>query len=242
MKWWQFLTVLGASLFSFADPLTATATTYSSQSGNTTVVLSEKTETPSGYYFTTTRGRDWLGSIYISQVQDGVNSRSYRGTFQDFTLGPDTQRTCEGNISITRRSIPRNAQLQIDVVWQVTAGEACDSIGETYSLNLVEPLPRPDRNGDFAASNANTWQSETAGEATWPLWRVVSSDGELNCRTSPNGAIQSVYDADTEQVRVEGRAVDAIVTDDAGRPWIWTNRGCYVRANSQYVEPVSLPW
>ena len=67
------------------------------------------------------------------------------------------------------------------------------SIGKTFKVNLVEPLPRPNASGDYTSSNANTWLTETAGSGTWSTWRVTSRDGQLNCRKTPNKAIQQVF-------------------------------------------------
>lgn len=228
------------SLFLFLSNATQ-ATTYTNTASQTSIVLHERTETPSGYYMTTTEGRDWAGSIQITSVDESEDRRLYTGTFQNFTLGPDPRKACEGTISITRRSLDRHTRYQIDATWNVTGGESCDSIGETYSLNLLEPLPTADRDGNFTSATADTWQTETSGTGTWLRWRVVSSDGKLNCRESPNGAVQSVY-SKQEEIQIEGRAVHAIVTDSQGQPWLWTNRGCYVRAHERYVQPVSLPW
>jgi len=99
-------------------------------------------------------------------------------------------------------------------------------------------LPRPNRNGDFNSRNANTFLSETNGMVTWPYWQVVSSDGELNCRQTPNGRIMRVYLNNRDRVRAELRGGNAFVTASNGSPWMLTRDRCYVRANSQYIKPV----
>jgi hypothetical protein len=122
----------------------------------------------------------------------------------------------------------------------VKAGENCPSIGKTFKVNLVEPLPRPNASGNYTSSNANTWLTETAGSGTWPTWRVTSRDGELNCRKTPNKAMQRVYRADRDTVAPELRGVNTITMAN-GQPWLLTRQGCYVRASPQDVQPVSLP-
>ncbi|MDX2231392.1 MAG: hypothetical protein NW220_17285 [Leptolyngbyaceae cyanobacterium bins.349] len=99
-------------------------------------------------------------------------------------------------------------------------------------------LPQPNRRGDFNASNANTFLSETNGMVTWPTWQVVSSDGELNCRATPNGRIVKVYFAKRNRVQAELRGGNAFVSAPNGSPWMLTRDRCYVRANSRYVQPL----
>jgi len=92
----------------------------------------------------------------------------------------------------------------------VQAGENCSSIGKTFKVNLVEPLPRHNASDNYTSSNANTWLTDTAGFGTWPTWRVTLRDRELNCRKTPNKAIQRVYRADRHKVAPELRGVNAI--------------------------------
>lgn len=99
-------------------------------------------------------------------------------------------------------------------------------------------LPRPNHRGDFTSKNANTYLSETNGRVTWPTWRVVSSDGELNCRETPNGRVSRVYFNHRDRVRAELRGGNAFVITTNGSPWMLTRDRCYVRANSQYIRPV----
>lgn len=98
-------------------------------------------------------------------------------------------------------------------------------------------LPRPNGRGDFTARNANTYRSETNGMVTWPQWRVVSSDGELNCRATPNGRVTRVYEARRDRIQAELRGGNAIRLSD-GAPWMLTRQGCYVRANARYIQPI----
>lgn len=99
-------------------------------------------------------------------------------------------------------------------------------------------LPRSNRRGDFTPANANTFVSETNGRVTWPYWRVVSSDGELNCRQTPNGRIVRVYLNHRDRVQAELRGGNAFVAATNGAPWLLTRDRCYVRANTQYIQPV----
>ena len=103
--------------------------------------------------------------------------------------------------------------------------------------NTAANLPRPNRQGDFTAANANTYLSETNGLVTWLHWRVVSQDGELNCRASPNGTIRRVYRTNRDRITAETRGANAIVLSN-GSPWMLTRDRCYVRANSRYIQPI----
>jgi hypothetical protein len=218
----------------------ASATTYINPTGKTTLNLSEKSNNPQGFYFTQLGNREFFGSIQISRSEGAAGSYYYNGTFNDRAIGPGRKIVCSGDIAIVRRQVGRGEQFGAEVTWKVKGGENCASIGQTFKVNLVEPLPRPNASGNYTASNANTWVSETAGSVTWPAWRVTSRDGELNCRQTPNGAIKRVYRADRDTISAELRGANAISVAN-GEPWLLTRQGCYVRANSQYIEPVSLP-
>jgi len=218
----------------------ASATTYVNSNRKTTLNLSEKGNNRSGFYFTQVGDKKFLGNIQITRSEGAVGSYYYNGTFKDSAIGPGKNNVCSGDITIVRRQVGRISQLGAEVTWKVKAGENCSSIGKTFKVNLVEPLPRPNASGDYTSSNVNTWLSETAGSGTWPAWRVTSPDGQLNCRQRPNGAIQRVYRADRDTVAPELRGVNAIAMAN-GQPWLLTRQNCYVRANSQYVQPISLP-
>lgn len=125
------------------------------------------------------------------------------------------------------------------VVALLSAGFVVTSSLATVALACAEGsfLPRPNGRGDFTPRNANTYQSETNGMVTWPYWRVVSSDGELNCRTSPNGKITKVYLSQRDRLQAETRGANAIIFSN-GAPWMLTRDRCYVRANSRYIQPI----
>jgi|SRR6476469_1529414 len=217
----------------------ASATTYVNPKGKTTLNLSEKVNNSSSFYFTRVGNRDFLGNIQITRSEGAAGSYYYNGTFKDHATGPGRKIVCSGDISIIRHQVGRSS-LGAEVTWKVKEGENCPSIGKTFKVNLVEALPLPNANGDYTSSNSNTWLTQTAGSATWPAWRVTSRDGQLNCRKTANGAIQTVYRADKDTVAAELRGVNAITMAN-GQPWLLTRQGCYVRANSQYVQPVSMP-
>lgn len=218
----------------------ASATTYINPTGKTTINLSEKANNSSGFYLTKVGNREFFGDIQITSAEGAAGSYYYKGTFNDRASGRGRTIVCTGDISIVRRQVGRSVQLGAEVTWKVKGGENCPSIGQTIKVNLIESLPRPNASGDYTSSNANTWLTETAGSVTWPAWRVSSRDGELNCRQTPNGAIQRVYRADRDPIAAELRGGNAISVAN-GQPWLLTRQGCYVRANSQYLQPVSLP-
>ena len=66
----------------------------------------------------------------------------------------------------------------------------------------------------------------------------MSSDGELNCRQTPNGRILRVYFNNRDQVHAELRSGNAFVSASNGSPWMLTRDRCYVRANVPYIRPV----
>ena len=218
----------------------ASATTYINPTGKTTLNLSEKGENPGGFYFTNVGGREYLGNIQITSSEGAAGSYYYNGTFKDSATGPGRKMVCSGDIAIVRRQVGRSNQLGAEVTWKVKGGENCASVGQTFKVNLVEPLPRANASGDYTSSNTNTWLSQTAGSVSWPAWRVSSRDGELNCRQTPNGAIKQVYRANRDTIAAELRGGNAITMAN-GQPWLLTRQGCYVRANYQYVQPVTLP-
>jgi hypothetical protein len=234
--------LLSAGVLSLFGCVAASATTYiNPTTGKTSLNLSEKGKNLIGFYYTKVGDREFLGDINITRSEGAAGSYYYNGTFKDRAIGPGRKIVCSGDIGIVRRQLGRSGQLGVEVTWKVKGGENCPSINQTFKTNLVEPLPRANAtSGDYTSSNANTWLTETAGLATWPSWRVTSRDGELNCRKTPNGAIQQVYRADREPIAAELRAGNAILMTN-GQPWLLTRQGCYVRANSQYIQPVSVP-
>ena len=242
-RWFSFFAIsLTASIGLLSD--FAFASTYRTSNGKTTIVLNESanppTATRSGFYFTESAGRQWMGQVNITSVDAGAGHIYYTGTFQDRTVGAGNPLTCTGNIRISRQSPGVASRVGAQATWQITGGTGCPSVGQTFDLTLQEPLPQPDRQGDFTAANSNTWMSETNGTVTWQAWRVVSPDGQLNCRTAPNGSIKQVYSANT-QIQPDTRGGNAF-TMSSGSSWMLTRNGCYVRANSRYIQPASVPF
>ncbi|HEY9858306.1 MAG TPA: hypothetical protein V6D16_02290 [Candidatus Obscuribacterales bacterium] len=241
LNWAGATVLLSASVVAWSHP--AIASTYRNSTDNTVVVLQETrslSEKPGGYYFTKSAGRSWRGDIAISTKDAGAGQTLYTGTFQDQVMGPGTAMTCTGKIRIARQNPGVSNRIGAKVTWQITGGNGCPQVGQSVTLDLVESLPRPDRNGDFTPTHANRWMSETNGDITWLAWRVVSSDGKLNCRTSPNGSIKQVY---TTRDRIEAETRGATgFTFSNGAPWMSTRQGCYVRANAQYLQPISIPF
>lgn len=92
------------------------------------------------------------------------------------------------------------------------------SMATTALARSESYLPQPNPRGDFHARNANTYLSETNGMVTWPTWRVVSSDGELNCRANPNGRILKVYFANRDRIQAELRGGNAFISASNGSP------------------------
>lgn len=116
-------------------------------------------------------------------------------------------------------------------------GVSLGGLSSVATANTAANRPRPNRQGDFTAANANTYLSETNGLVTWLHWRVVSQDGELNCRATPNGTIRRVYRTNRDRITAETRGANAIVLSN-GSPWMLTRDRCYVRANSRYIQPI----
>jgi hypothetical protein len=232
---------LSAGILSILWCAAASATTYiNAATGKTSLNLSENGNNPTGFYYTKVGDRQFLGDINITRSEGAAGSYYYNGTFKDRAIGPGRKMVCSGDISIVRHQVGRSGQLGVEVTWKVKEGENCPSINQTFKINLVEPLPRANASGDYTSSNANTWLTETAGLATWPFWRITSRDGELNCRQTPNGAIKQVYRVNQAPIAAELRGGNAISIAN-GQPWLLTRQGCYVRANYQYFQPVSLP-
>jgi hypothetical protein len=235
MNFLRLLSLVGVGVLL---PTNALASTYVNATGKTTIVLREQTTPRRGYYFTEEQGRQYRGDIEITQTSANGGGIFYRGRFRDFAMGPGPAKACEGTIELQRSGV---APGRLQATWKVISGKSCASVGRTINMAFIEPLPRPNASGDFTANLTNTYMSETNGAVTWPKWRVTSSDGKLNCRTTPNGStIKKVFDAKTESVSAELRGGNAIKLHQ-GAPWLMTRQGCYVRANTKFIQPISIP-
>lgn len=216
------------------------ASVYANASDSTRIALHEKVSGDSpitGEYSTRIGSQTWIGSVNVTG-QGSVGSYRYTGTFSDFLTGPgsaDSRSTCTGNIKMTRRAVGRSTQLSLSIEWTVTGGNNCPSVGQTFNLNLVEPYPVADRNGDF--TNISGWNGGTQ-DSSWGSWQVV--DTTLNCRATPNGEIQKTYSQNTMLLAKIERSGSALVSaPSTGAPWLRTQDNCYVRANSRYIAPAS---
>lgn len=250
LSFWQLLSlpIVGFNLGFFTT--SADASVYANKSGTTRVAISEQLEKPGeelgGDYITQAAGRTWTGQLNLKPNPKGnlPGRQNYRGTFKDFTTGPETQLVCTGDVNLTIITDGKNRK-QLIINWAVKAGEKCPSIGQKFSLNLSEAFPTPDKNGDFKPENADDWNGGTQ-DSTWRSWRVVT--GSLNCRATPQGKIQKSYKNGTPIAAQIDRSGSAIVGSDGkqypfkGDPWLRTKDACYVRANSQYIQPASDPF
>ncbi|WP_413162245.1 hypothetical protein ACL6C3_25200 [Capilliphycus salinus ALCB114379] len=229
---------VAAGLLLMSSP--ALASTYKSTSGTTTLVVKrDANRTLAGNYSTTVNNRKIVGDIRITDAEGVPGSYIYQGIFSD--RGLDGKGECIGDITIVRRQIDRSARMGAKVTWKVKGGPSCASVGKTYTLDLVEALPSPDRKGNFNWNNSGTWLSEPLRYSTWPKWKVTSSDGELNCREKPNGTIKRVYRTNVDQIEANKNRANAFDLSRGNNPWLLTTDGCYVRANRQFIQPLSLP-
>lgn len=245
--WLVSLPIAGSlSLFTTS----ADASVYTNKSGTTRVSISERVEKAGdrfgGEYVTKAAGRHWMGEMTFKPDPKGntASHQKYIGTFKDFTTGSGTQLTCTGDLTMTvmRTGAQTQGQKQMVVNWTVKAGEKCPSIGQKFSLTLSEAFPKPNNNGDFAPENADAWHGGTQ-DSTWRSWRVMAQN--LNCRATPDGKIQKTYKNGEILAAKIDRSGSAIVGSDGklypftGKPWLRTKDACYVRANSQYIQPAS---
>ncbi|WP_156803795.1 hypothetical protein [Lyngbya sp. PCC 8106] len=218
----------------------ALASTYKTTNKTTTLVVKPDASRPFvGHYSTRVKSRRIVGDIRIITGEGVPGSYIYQGTFSD--RGLDGKGECIGDITILRRQIDRSGKMGAKVTWKVKGGPTCTSVGKTYVLDLVEALPSPDKKGDFNWNNSGTWLSQPLRYSTWPKWKVTSSDGELNCRDKPNGKIKRVYQMNVDQIEVNKDRANVFELSPGKSPWLLTNQGCYVRANKQFIQPISMP-
>lgn len=229
----RYFLATGALMFAF--PAAAAAAVYTTPTGQTRFVLDLSRGQPSVEYITRIQGRNWIGMAKVSGVpvpESGVSR--YQGTFQDMQTGPGARLTCTGTIDIIN-NLPAQS---FSVTWKITGGNSCPSVGQTVRLNLIDAVPRPDARGDFTPAIVNQWNGGTQ-ETTWRAWRVVSSDGSLNCRTTPNGAVKVAYKTGQSIRALIDRSGLATTTLN-GAPWLKTTDNCFVRANARFIQPTNL--
>jgi len=230
----------------------ASASTYISPTKATRLTLYElpgsppyqRAGKPTGEYSTRIQGKTWHGAIAITNHKsDQAGHKYYTGTFKDSSYVSGQELTCQGTISIFRTRVSRTEPIGMTATWNVTSGKGCPSIGTVYKVTLREDLPQPDRNGNFTDTNSQGAESSPSQGSTWEKWRVVSADGALNCRQAPNGAIKKVYKSGTTLAAQTERDGTAFFNRaDLKTPWLRTSDRCFVRANTQYIQPVSLPF
>jgi hypothetical protein len=242
MKLRHFSGLLGAlSLFVTS---VASASTYTNSNKSFALSLDETQRNNNSFYYRNSGNRTFLGQIKINHTSETAGSVTYDGSFIEDLIGKrENEISCSGDINIVRH--PNGNQVVAQLTQIVKSGTNCPSIGQTFKVTLVEPLPIADKNGDFTPQNSDTWLTETAGLATWPEWQVVSSDSELNCRDRPNSeaAVKFVFRAGRDRLKAGGRIVNAIQLIN-GATWMQTvsPKGiCYVRANSKFIKPSSIP-
>ena len=242
--WYLLATCLGLGFA--ANPESVSASGYTN--GNTNLSFGEmQNRTNSsgksassyyGFYNTTIAGKDWLGFFTMTSRLADADYTTFSGKFKDQMLGAEQK--CEGNLTIRRTNLEKPNPTVAQVTWQVKSGKSCPSIGTQIKLTLIESIPKPDIQGDFTKPHTLPW--ETNGNGMWPQWRVVSSDGILNCRESPNGKIIQTYRTG-DKVESVGDLREPVKFSN-GVPWFKVrNRSyCYIRANSRYIAPVSMPF
>jgi hypothetical protein len=244
---------------------TSVFTNYQSASGTTRVRLTHVAPPdPSQWtmdYQTKVNGKTWSGTAKFVRVLGQNGNRTLYGTFKDYAgdtgipLNNGTaERSCTGDL-IASQTAPSD-RYQLQLTWKVTGGKNCDTIGKTFNLDLSESLPIADTNGNFQFQNASVWTGlgpNQSDMSIWERWQVVN-DG-LNCRARPNGAIVRTYRRGEQfALLYEGRggnptaflgsenteATPDQVRQFKGAPWIRTLANCYVRSNSQYIQPLSF--
>lgn len=117
------------------------------------------------------------------------------------------------------------------------------------SIALAQSLPLPDLNGDYFSNDAPLKHPHPPNRLqAGSLWQVVSRG--LNCRVAPdiNRPIVRQYRQgailEAEVGRGGSDEVLSNALDGRGKPWMLV-RGkrfgdqCYVRANRQYIRPLS---
>jgi hypothetical protein len=222
----------------------ASASTYTNSDQSFALSLDEIQRSNNNFYYRHSGDRYFMGKIKIINTSETASGVTYDGSFQEDLIGKREQEiSCVGDINIVRHKNGNHVEAKVTQI--VRSGKNCPSVGQTFKVTLVEPLPIADKNGDFTPQNSDTDLSETSGFLTWPAWQVVSSDGELNCREKPNSgaAIKFVYHTGRDRLQVETRGGSAFQLTN-GATWMQTvsPKGiCYVRANSKFIKPISIP-
>jgi hypothetical protein len=211
-------------------------------------------------YQTKLGGEIWSGNATPLRINGHDGERSILGTFKDWPgrngFPSNDDRYCTGDFTLTQRF--QGDRAVADVTWHVTGGKNCEAIGQKIRIKAAETLPVANSEGDFTYGNVRTWLGLDAGQndfRSWERWQVVDQSDTLNCRQWPNGKIVKTYQrGDRFASQANGRGIaNAILGSDNGKkhpsqliereikgdPWLETTDRCYVRANSQYIRPLS---
>ncbi len=240
----QYLCGLVVSLSLFV-PKIASASTYTNNDRSFSLSLNEIQRTNNSFYYINKGDQEFLGDINIDHISETGDIVTYDGSFKESLLGRNRNKIiCSGDINMVRQKNGDRVEMQLNRIFK--SGENCLSMGQTFNIKLIESLPIADENGDFTRNNSDTDLSETSGFLTWSKWEIVSSDGDLNCREKPDSdaSIKSVFHAGRDRISPLTRGASAIELIN-GETWmkIGTKMGiCYVRANSKYIQPVSIPY
>lgn len=237
------ISILGTIAAIALFPHIAQASAYKTSGGSTFIHIQElgTVAIGTGYYFTLVGSSQWEGNFAATTVTVSGGLKTYTGTFTDSRLGPGATQQCKGNLKL-QRPVSNSGPAPLTATWTITGGVNCpSSVGSILKLNLTEAVPVANSSGNFLASNANTIQSETAGDATWPKW-AVTDPTRLNCRaTAPSGTVVTTF-PNCSTVDVGYRGLNSFITA-GGASWLrGPSKNCFIRANSQYIKPKLMPF
>lgn len=244
--WFAFLAIANLAVQPLITANPAQASVYSDFSTRTKLLIAQDNNTQptsGGMYISLRYKQVWFGTIDVKRMSQMRLTTIFKGSFSESQEQGSAQ--CSGNLTLVRSKGTAVGIPVLQATFQVTGGANCPFVGRTDVLTLPEALPRPNFRGDFM--DADTSIGAASMQETWRSWRVVSSDGELNCRATPNGAIRKVYRTND--------VIDVSNTDDFNphhhgssiklfndQPWLHTTDGCFVRAHTRYIQPRSLPF
>jgi hypothetical protein len=265
LKFSLFTALLMASvtlmpLIAQANTASLTPSSFQSDAGSTQLQFNSPSRPGASIeYETKIQGEIWWGRLNNGVMSMKNGQTTISGTFKDTPrqsfFSPDAPVFCTGDL-VAIQSFANN-RFSLTAQWKVTGGKKCASIGQTIKLNLSEAMPVADAQGDYNYANSRVWYGLDSGQNdyhTWDRWRAIES-GSLNCRERPNGKILRTYAQGRDFVaRYDGRgSASAILGADneqiipsamspsriKGKPWMLTKDNCFVRSNSQYIQPLS---
>ena len=234
-------------------------TNYASSFGSTRLLLKNDGGEAIGDYQTQISGTTWSGQIRTQRILGHNGNRAFYGSFTDRPgnnlFRPSAGVSCTGDF-VGIQTVEADRYV-VQASWKVTGGSQCPTIGQTFSLRLVESLPVADSQGNFTRSNTGTWYGLGSGQNevhTWDRWQAVDANGTLNCRDRPNGQMVRTYrKGDLFASRYDGRGIatailgannsednPSVTMQVKGDPWMLTQDRCFVRSNSRYIQPLSF--